>query len=229
RLLALAHTYGIPIAVASIPKLADASLAARLTDEPLACILVHGLAHADHASEGRKKAEFGPDRPIAHLAGDAREALRLAEARFGEALLPVFVPPWNRIAPDLVPELPKLGFRGLSTFGRRSARAPAPGLVQANTHLDPIDWHAGGGLRAVELLIAELAAAITAQGEAADREPIGLLTHHLVQDEATWGFCDELLARLAGNAMVRFPDPRGMFAGAQTFAPRDGDLPIRLS
>jgi hypothetical protein len=140
----------------------------------------------------------------------------------------VFVPPWNRMAPDLMPELPKLGFRGLSTFGRRSARAPAPGLVQANTHLDPIDWHAGGGLRAAELLIAELAAAITAQEEAENREPIGLLTHHLVQDEATWRFCDELLARLAGNAMVRFPDPCGMFAGAQTFPSRNGDLPIRL-
>jgi predicted glycosyltransferase len=229
RLLKLARTYGIPVAIASIPKLADDSLAARLAGEPLARILVHGLAHANHAPESRKKAEFGPDRPLAHLAGDAREALRLAKARFGDALLPVFVPPWNRMAPDLMPELPKLGFRGLSTFGPRSARAPAPGLVQANTHLDPIDWHAAGGLRAVELLIAELAAAITAQGEVENREPIGLLTHHLVQDEATWGFCEELMARLARTGMVRFQDPRAMFAGAQTFAPRNGDLPTRLS
>jgi predicted glycosyltransferase len=229
RLFKLAHAYGIPIAIASIPKLADDSLAARLAGEPLARILVHGLAHTNHAPENRKKAEFGSDRPLPHLVDDARDGLRLAKARFGDALLPVFVPPWNRVSPDLMPELPKLGFRGLSTFGRRSAHDPAPGLVQANTHLDPIDWHAGGGLRPVELLIAELAAAITAQGEAENREPIGLLTHHLVQDEATWGFCDELLVRLAGNAMVRFPDPRGMFAGAQTFAPRDGDLPIRLS
>jgi hypothetical protein len=229
RLLGLARTYGIPIAIAAIPKPVDASLAARLAEEPLARLLVHGLAHANHASEGRKKAEFGSDRPIPELADDAREGLRLAKARFGDALLPVFVPPWNRVAPDLVPELPKLGFRGLSTFGRRPARHPALGLVQANTHLDPIDWHNGGGLRAAKSLIAELTAAITAQEETGDREPIGLLTHHLVQDEATWRFCEELLAHLAGNAMVRFQDPREMFAGAQTFASRNGDVPVRLS
>jgi hypothetical protein len=126
------------------------------------------------------------------------------------------VPPWNRIAPELVPDLPKLGFRGLSTFGRRPAREPARGLVQVNTHFDPIDWHNGRSLRAPDELIAQLAAAIAGSSDDPGREPIGLLTHHLVQDEATWSFCEALLARLAQHAMVQLQDPCALFAGAQT-------------
>ncbi|MDQ4135124.1 MAG: polysaccharide deacetylase family protein, partial [Pseudomonadota bacterium] len=213
RLLALARGLNIPIAIAAIPGRAETSLAARLADEPLARILVHGLVHANHAGEARKKAEFGPDRPLSQLAEEAVEGLRLAKARFSDTFLPVFVPPWNRIAPGLVPTLPKLGFKGLSTFGRLPAREPAPGLLQANTHIDPIDWHNGRGLREPDAFIAELAETIAAD---ADPEPIGLLTHHLVQDEATWRFCEELLERLAMRRIVQYQDPRAMFVGAQT-------------
>ena len=56
--------------------------------------------------------------------GTGRMAL---ERLFGARPLPVLVPPWNRIAPALVPTLPEIGFAGLSTFGARRAHASGEG------------------------------------------------------------------------------------------------------
>ena len=54
------------------------------------------------------------------------------ERLFGGRALSVMVPPWNRIAPALVPTLPEIGFRGLSTFGLRRTRFwPAVGWTVA--------------------------------------------------------------------------------------------------
>jgi hypothetical protein len=175
--------------------------------------------HANHAPAGDKKAEFGCDRPLSHLTDDAREGLRLARSHFGDLLVPVFVPPWNRIAPELVEHLPRIGYRGLSTFGKRRQPEAAGGIVQVNTHLDPIAWHEGRSLRKPHALLAELARAVMAQTERDGvPEPIGLLTHHLVHDDAIWLFCEELLRRLAKYSIVRFVDPRAMFVGTQTIA-----------
>ena len=93
------------------------------------------------ARTGRSAALKAPTPPRAYALA--------ADGVFGQAASPVFVPPWNRIAPALLPRLRALGFRGLSTFRRSPRRAqPAPGLAQINTHLDPIDWRGGRGLAA---------------------------------------------------------------------------------
>ena len=42
-------------------------------------------------------------------------------------------------------------------------------------------------------------------------EPLGLLTHHLVHDRATWVFLDELLAEIAHHPGIVWPEPRQMF------------------
>jgi predicted glycosyltransferase len=206
RLLAMARRCRAPVALAAIPARAEPSLRERLADEPLIQVLVHGLRHANHAPDLAKKAEFGPHRPLARLADDAARALEEAGARLGPGWLPVFVPPWNRVAPDLVPLLPRLGFCGLSAFKDRKAASPAPGLVQANAHLDPIDWHGGGSLRDPAHVVAELSRAILARldGGADAAEPIGILTHHLVHDPAVWHFCESLADRLAGRAGLRY-------------------------
>ncbi len=240
RLLALANDHAVPLAVAAIPARATPLLAARLAGEPRVFVLVHGFAHANHAPEGEKKAEFGPHRSLDALRDDAAAALAHARDIFGPLCLPVFVPPWNRIAPRLTPVLPSLGYCGLSTFRDRPARAAAqdgndigsnrseimnaidtresehgvvarplgtpahhaPGLVQVNTHVDPVAWRNDRGLAADAL--ASMIAAVERRrtGHADPREPIGLLTHHLVHDEATWHFCETLLARLSSNNAV---------------------------
>jgi hypothetical protein len=169
----------------------------------LAEALVHGWAHANHAPEGERKAEFGAHRTLTAMELEARSALREARRVLGDGLVPVFVPPWNRMAPGLAPGLARAGYRGLSTFRDRAQREAAPGLVQINTHLDPIDWRGRRGLADPQRLVATLAEAIARRAGEARPEPIGLLTHHLVHDDAVWSFCESLLEWTAGNG-IRF-------------------------
>lgn len=212
RLLALRASHGPPLALAAVPALLEPSLLDALKGEPAVAALVHGLAHRNHAPESAKRAELGPHRSLPAIEADAAEGLALARAGLGPRLLPVLVPPWNRIAPDLVPRLPGLGYRGLSTYGPRRA---VPGLAVANAHLDPVDWRGSRGLAEPGGLIARLS------GLAAESpgEPIGLLTHHLVHDEAVWGFLDALLERLAATGAVRYPSV------GEVFSPPDREPP----
>ncbi|WP_114947147.1 glycosyltransferase [Microvirga calopogonii] len=204
RLLGLAHRYDAGIGLAVIPQGIEASLARRLSEEPKVFTLVHGWSHADHAPPGEKKAEFGPHRPLELMAKEAERALYLARERLGSRLLPVFVPPWNRISRDLVPHLPRLGFTGLSTFTDRKTAQPVPGLVQVNTHVDPIDWHGTRSLADPAAIVAALAGAVERRvaGDADPEEPIGFLTHHLVHDDVIWALCERVIARLAAQGIV---------------------------
>jgi predicted glycosyltransferase len=213
RLLGLARRYDAGLGLAVIPKTLEPSLAARLADEDKVFALVHGWSHANHAPAGKKKAEFGPHRSRDVMASEVEKALRVARERLGSKLLPVFVPPWNRVSRDFVPSLPRLGFRGLSTFTDRQAAHPVPGLVQINTHVDPIDWHGTRSLAEPSLIAAGLASAIERRvAGLADRdEPIGFLTHHLVHDDVIWSLCERLIAHLAARG-IRFLCPDACFA-----------------
>jgi predicted glycosyltransferase len=208
RLLGLARRYDAGIGLAVIPEGIEASLAARLTEEPSAFALVHGWSHANHAPAGEKKAEFGAHRSPDIMAAQAEKALHAARELLGPRLLPVFVPPWNRISRDLVPLLPRSGFRGLSTFTDRKAAYPAEGIVQINTHVDPIDWHGTRSLADPALIVASLAGAIERRvaGHADRDEPIGFLTHHLIHDDVIWSLCERLIAHLAARG-IRFLCP----------------------
>ncbi|MCJ2133844.1 glycosyl transferase family 28 [Methylobacterium sp. J-026] len=204
RLIGLAQTRGTPILLAAIPDGIDAALARRLEMAPEMRVAVHGLAHRNHAPPGAKPAEFGADRPLSDLRADAAAGLRIARERISESiLLPVFVPPWNRLAPALAALLPELGYRGLSAV----PGPPIPGLRRIDATLDPIDWRGTRSLREPEAMLRALADDIT---RVPDR-PIGLLTHHLVQDAAVWRFVEDLLAVLLGHPAVRVPDPRRLF------------------
>jgi hypothetical protein len=224
RLLALAARHGIGVALAAIPARTEPSLSEALLDAAQVDVLVHGLAHANHALRDARKAEFGGGRPIDRLVDDARHGLELARARLphrpiatsegrGARLLPVFVPPWNRIAPELVARLADLGYSGLSTFRDRDNVEAAPGLVQVNTHLDPIDWHGSRGLDDPARFVANMAHKIhaRAEGPAEAAEPIGLLTHHRVHDDAVWTFCARLLDWTSRNR-IQFRRAHDLFA-----------------
>lgn len=197
RLLDLARRFDIPLALAVSPALATPALADRLQTEPRVSVLVHGYAHRNHAPVDRKKQELGY-RPVAAMAEELQRGLSHLTELFGSQLLPVLVPPWNRIDPALVPDLASLGFRGISTFKAREA-ARVHGLTCVNTHLDPIDWRAGTVLKPKASLLRDLVHAFPTG------EPVGLLTHHLVHDEWIWHFVEELLEILAGHPAVRFP------------------------
>lgn len=184
RLLDLTARRGLPISLAVIPRQARESLAVRIRTQDAVTVLVHGWDHANHAPPAERKAEFGSHRPASDMASEVRSGLASITELFGRQALPVFVPPWNRIAPDLVARLPDCGYRALSCFGE--ARSTA-GTCRIDTHLDPVDWRGSRSLVEPRALVE-----MTRRALHRGTDVIGLLTHHLVFDEALWSFCAEM-------------------------------------
>ncbi|MAY87840.1 MAG: polysaccharide deacetylase [Pseudooceanicola sp.] len=199
RLIGLSESYGLPLHLAVIPATAQPDLAHRLSAAPSVVPVVHGWAHRAHTPSTEKRAEFAASRPLPDRLMDAREGLtRLRQLLGGEAVAPMFVPPWNRIGRDLAPGLADMGYRFLSTYGPRATEPAAPGLITVNTHLDVIDWRGTRSLVPPEQLIAGLVAALKSrrEGRTDTAELLGLLTHHLVHDTPIWEFTERLIDRL---------------------------------
>ena len=222
RLVAAASRHGVPLAIAAVPDGIDSTLADGLAD-PLVTVLQHGFAHRNHAAPGGRAVECGGDRPVgAVMAELAAGRARLAEV-FGAKFLPVMVPPWNRITPEVAGALPGAGYRGLSVFGPRDPHGGA-GLLEVNAHLDLLTWKGGarfaGAAKLIRLAAERLRDRRLAGPDGA--EPFGILTHHLDHDAETWAFLETLLARLAGHPAVRFVSAADLFgppAGAGRAAP----------
>jgi len=219
RLLALQHDSFVPLALAVVPANATAGLAQRLAAAPGVSILQHGYGHVNHAIGGGRKCELGPERPAMIVLGELATGTMALERLFAAPCfagrrLPVLVPPWNRIAPGLVPALPEIGFSGLSTYGVRSRPEPVRGLRQINTHVDLIDWKGGRGFVgenfALALLIDALVAARTTDGT-----PVGVLSHHLAMDEGAWDFLRSLWERISANTGLRMPAAEELFASRE--------------
>lgn len=218
RLLEMRRAYDIGLALAVIPAALDAGLPARLRDEPDALVVLqHGYAHQNHAPADEKKAELGPHRPATVVLGELGTGLLAMAQAFEGRFLPVMVPPWNRIAPMLVPTLPEIGYRGLTTWGPRARVQPVRGLRQVNTHVGPIRWRGQRGFLGEDTVLEMLVEALGIRRAAplaspAASEPTGLLTHHLVHDDEIWTFLDRLWNRLRAHPGVRIVSPSEIFA-----------------
>ena len=125
---------------------------------------------------------------------------------FAGQAAPVLVPPWNRIDAALLPALAETGFAALSVFGRAK---PAT-IPIVNTHVDIIDWHGGRSGKDHGGLVRELAAELRWRRETGSREPVGVLTHHLVHDEIAWLFLQGLFEATAGNPACRWASIRDL-------------------
>jgi hypothetical protein len=202
RLLALAGS--TPLTLAVIPLGTGPDLARRLADAGVT-VVQHGIAHDNHAPSGQKRAELGGHVPLEATARALTDAHAYLADLFGGQLLPVLVPPWNRIAPDLIPLLPGAGFAGPSAFGPRQQRLAAPGLVQVNTHADPVDWTMRF-CRPVAEIATGLAGQLAARrlGLTDAGEPVGLLTHHRLDDRGIEAVVADLAALLAGHPAARW-------------------------
>ena len=211
RLLAIVRDTGTPLALAVVPAQATSALAARLADEPDVDVLQHGYAHTNHAVAPDKKIEVGVQRPAMLTLGELATGWMALERLFGPRALPVMVPPWNRIAPVLVPTLPEIGYRGLSTFGPRLRVHPVRGLLQVNTHVDLIDWKGGRVFAGEETVLAGLVTAL-AQARSGGGEPIGILSHHLAMDAGAWDFLRSLWERMKMLENILVRPARELFA-----------------
>lgn len=214
RLVALAETHRVPLTLAVIPTKAGAEIADLVAAAATLTAVQHGYAHLNHAPDGERKMELGAHRPADVVVAELAVGWDRLAALLGARLRPILVPPWNRVAPHLVPMLPELGYLGLSTFGPRPRARPVAGLIQANGHIDIVDWAGHRGFVGTETALAALVGHLRARRTAAvadPAEPTGLLTHHLAHDAGAWAFVDALLHRTKGHGAARWLDADAAF------------------
>jgi hypothetical protein len=211
RLAGLSERFALPVLLAVIPMLAEPTLAAALRSTPSLLPCQHGCRHQNHAAAGMKKSEFGVGRPRAEAAADIAAGRQRLGDLLGASMLPIFVPPWNRIDPDLARVLPEFGFAGLSCFRGYGLDGDGPALV--NSDIDVMDWHGGRigrSLQALALEIRDQLAARRRQRQGTDT--LGLLLHHRDHDETAWAALQTLLATLTAHPVIVTTDPRRLFS-----------------
>lgn len=208
RLIAFARRRGVPVLLAVVPSRATRALADRLADEPLVRPCQHGIAHRNHAPDGRPSLELGGMQRAEDILSDlAAGRARLLDL-FGDRLSGILVPPWNRIAPEVAAQLHALGFTGLSTW---SWQRKGTSLPELNTQVDVMDWAGGHRGRDLAWTAGELLRRLV---QARDRggAPLGILTHHLVHDERAWATLDELVTWLAEGRGLAFDSADDLIA-----------------
>jgi hypothetical protein len=208
RLLRVAENHALALAV--IPAGATPALASHLEGADNLTVLQHGFNHANHAPASEKKAEFGAHRPLSAMLSEIDDGRARLEDLFGDQFLPLFVPPWNRIADDLPAALMGRGYRGVSCFGQRPSNAARR---QLNCHVDPIDWRGDRGFVGVENALDSLIGQLAARRAGAPREPLGILTHHLDHDAGGWRFIEDLLDATREHRAVEWRSVSTLAAG----------------
>ena len=217
RLLSIAS--GVPVSLAVIP--ADAQwelaqwLAQHLRSAPKASVAVlqHGWRHLNHSGVG-KKSEFPAERPRPEVAFELAAGRARLSDLFGTRALPVLVPPWNRFDDSLLGLLGRCGLTGISRAGPRSSSPRAPGVIEANIHVDLVAWKGSRGFVGEDAALGGLVEHLRARRLHAvwADEPTGILTHHLLQDEATDAFLDRLVAVSLAHPAVLWLDAGKIFA-----------------
>ena len=192
--------------LAVVPAGVTRALVDRLADCGHVHVLQHGLAHLNHAAKGSGASEFGADRALATQLDDLGRGWQLLVAAGLARLLPVVVPPWNRMADATLPALPALGYRAISAFEGPTRHHDIPGLLQLHALVDPIRWKEGRSFRGEATMLALILDHLAArrEGRAPGEEPTGILTHHLQTGPEVWAFLDRLMARLAAHGSARW-------------------------
>ena len=213
QLIDISKSAGLLLAV--IPKRLEPALVASLAHTAHVYVAQHGYAHINHAPRGQGLGawELGLHRGIDRVMADLDAGRACLEGHFKSQFLPVVVPPWNRIAPELLPAIAARGYQGLSAFGPRSAVNPAPGLTVVNAHCDPIKWKSEPRFRGVDKTITQLIEHLQARrdGVVDADEPTGFLTHHIDLDAAAWDFCAGLVELINNHGAAQWRSPQDLF------------------
>jgi len=187
RLLTLAD--GRPLALAVIPDGDLPALATRLATARNVFAGQHGVDHVNRRPAGEKPSEYElppTSREIADRVGEGRE--RMAAA----GLTPHFyTPPWNAVDPGLGRAVARAGIPVLSAG---SSLVRYADLLALSTEADVTAWKGGAQFKGSLRIMSALGKALRERRQAGDlRRPVGLLTHHLDHDEATWRFLQAAL------------------------------------
>ncbi|MEI9983979.1 MAG: hypothetical protein WDN69_12680 [Aliidongia sp.] len=208
RLLRLRAELDLPLALAVVPAPAEASLAARLDSEPGVGVLQHGWDHANHAGANAPPSEFPAGRASGEIQAQLSAGRKRLKDLFGGRFIPALVPPFNALGGNAVASVQASGLTRISLATDFAGLA----LPSRNVHADLIDWRRGtavpmaSAIRSIVLALRLRRFGLTEAGR-----PIGVLTHHLVHDEAIWSLTGELLSRLKAHPKIVFAPVDGVF------------------
>ncbi len=214
RLMALLEVMdqaGVPIDLAAIPTAVTpalvAQLQARRRSGQAIGIHQHGYAHLNHETTGRK-CEFGTARGVAQREADLRHGRELLQSACGDALDPIFTPPWNRISANTPLLLAGLGFAALS---RDVTAPPQQALPEITVHTD---WSKQWRLALAQhsdpaALIAHHLAQHVGGGAS-----VGLMLHHAAMSDTEFDALRGLLRRWANHPKARWMRMRDLLPAA---------------
>lgn len=191
KLLDLSRRHAAPLTLAAIAGPHLAALVRRVEVEPGVEIAVHGFKHINRQPPGRGFGEVVPEDSLEWVRAQLRATVMSFHKAGAQPTL--FVPPWNNLAPQLVEAMGDSCITAVSAFGQ--AREPGEGPARLDTHLDVLRWKGGGRFRGRWRFLSRMRR-LMAQRRTSGQwdEPIGLLTHHMDHDTATWVFLDQFLA-----------------------------------
>ena len=219
RLIRLSDRHGVPCGLATVPAKAGEPLRKAVSHASQVWILQHGYAHTNHAPSGSGAWELGLHRPKSVVLDELRAGMVKLTQLFKKRFVPVLVPPWNRIDPELLFYLPVMGYRGLSASYRKD-RAPAPGdLRVADAHCDILDWkdkpkvRFSGEEKCLKLIAGHLRA--KREGSADKAEPTCVLTHHLVMEPDAWAFMDALFRMTGEHPAAKWVSPASIWPSGE--------------
>jgi predicted deacetylase len=200
-LLRIMDAAGVPIDLAAIPAEVTPALAEQVTLRRRAGQAIgihqHGHAHSNHETTGRK-CEFGAARDAAQRGSDLRLGRARLQELFGDALDPIFTPPWNRVSADTPHLLAALGYAALS----RDVTAPAQqALPEIPVHTDwSKQWRLAGEARTDPA--AQIARDFAAHVQAGAN--VGLMLHHAAMNDLELQTLFGLLARWRQHPNARW-------------------------
>jgi hypothetical protein len=209
RLLSMSREFGTPVSLAVIPVRLEAPLIEIMREHRDLDVLVHGFAHRTHAPEGQPKCEFPLTRPIEEMRADMSNALALLREAFPQNTIPVFVPPWNRLPPQLMPVLKECGYVGFSaaSLSPPESLMRKDGLKQSDGHFSLVAWKSTAQLADAN----EIAKRLAKQIRSGPKAPFCILTHHRAHNEEIWAFCEKFLKLLANHRNAEIVPARAIF------------------
>ena len=102
----------------------------------------------------------------------------------------------------------RAGIAALSTMGSRADGAAA----RVDVHVDLVAWKAGRGFVGTGAALGGIVAELEERRLGDAVGPVGILTHHLIMDDATAGFVAELVAVVGRHRAARWVDIREVVA-----------------
>lgn len=200
RLVSCFERAGAPLDIAMIPAATDAALAAYLLERKRQGTIAlglhqHGCSHLNHESAGRK-CEFGASRSPAQQSTDIAAGRDRLQLLLGDAMDPIFTPPWNRCTGETIAALADLGFAALSR-NRGASPEIQGGLRELDVHVDWMRHRSSTGPD-------HCAIADAIVDSLRHDEPVGIMLHHAVMGEGDFHAMSDLLTALGSHPRVTF-------------------------